>query len=79
MAYEHALKCSLQHSDPASRPDIGENIFKAVDRYLNHTRIAELALEVWWNVPTTKGVASERYTEELSKIESYASWSQASD
>ncbi|RCN52166.1 hypothetical protein ANCCAN_01596 [Ancylostoma caninum] len=79
MAYEHASKCSLQHSDAASRPGIGENIFMTVDRYMNHTRIAELALKIWWDVPTKKGVVNEQYTEELSKIEIYASWSQASD
>ncbi|EPB73607.1 hypothetical protein ANCCEY_07314 [Ancylostoma ceylanicum] len=42
MAYEYASKCSLRPSDPASRPGIGENIFAAVNRYMNHTSIAEL-------------------------------------
>ncbi|ETN86461.1 SCP-like protein [Necator americanus] len=79
MAYEHATRCLPQKSDPETRPNVGENVYISMDQTYDHKTIAKQALNEWWNVLAQFGIKDTRYTEELNKSSSYASWSQVSE
>ncbi|VDM69444.1 unnamed protein product [Strongylus vulgaris] len=74
-AYIHATACSLQMSAPSTRPGIGENIFTASNRDLNHITMAELATQIWWTVPTKFNLNNTRYMEMDADL--FPAWSQA--